>query len=657
MLRERLLMPLRMIFRRRGRFAGTASCLRRGELARQIGSRPGPPKPHGLRAGDCFAIRHAIMMNIEQLTFRLGSRLLFDMAGAALPPRGRIGFVGRNGTGKTTLVRLVCGELSPETGEINLPRLARIGRVEQEAPGGPQSLIDFVLEADTERAELLAAAEKHDAGTDIAAIHTRLADIDAHSAPARAATILAGLGFDEAAQQRPLSSFSGGWRMRVALAAVLFVKPDMLLLDEPTNYLDLEGTLWLTEHLRSYPATVLLISHDRELLDDVTTHILHLENAKLKLWTGNYTSFAHQRAEARRLNAKAVKKQDAHRAHLQAFVDRFRASATKARQAQSRLKMLAKMQDIAADDETDVIAFHFPSPEKPLAPPMLVMEDVSVGYDGKAVLKGLNLSLQPDDRIGLLGANGNGKSTFARLLAGRMEPMGGNLRRAARLSAGFFAQHQMDDLDASDTPHQVMARLMPGAGEAKTRGAAARLGFANVRANTRIELLSGGEKARLLLGLATFHGPHLLILDEPTNHLDIDSRAALAEAINEFQGAVILISHDSFLLEACAERLWLVEDGSVSAFEGDIGDYRRRVLGTPPPKAVASDRRQSEAANGKVAALPAAKTRGLNELRRASDAVLARIEKFTALLAKVDAVLAEPQTYTPRERTQARSAV
>ncbi len=593
------------------------------------------------------------MMNIEHLTFRLGSRLLFEDATAALPPRGRIGFVGRNGTGKTTLFRLVCGELSPETGDINLPRLARIGRVEQEAPGGPQSLIDFVLEADKERAALLHEAEKLQPGTDIAAIHTRLADIDAHSAPARAAIILAGLGFDEAAQQRPLSSFSGGWRMRVALAAVLFVKPDMLLLDEPTNYLDLEGTLWLTEHLRSYPATVLLISHDRELLDDVTTHILHLENAKLKLWTGNYTSFAHQRAEARRLNAKALKKQDAHRAHLQAFVDRFRASATKARQAQSRLKMLAKMQDIAADDETDVMAFHFPSPEKPLSPPMLVLENASVGYDGKAVLKGLNLSLQPDDRIGLLGANGNGKSTFARLLAGRMDAMAGTMRRANKLSVGFFAQHQMDDLNAAETPQQVMARLMPGAGEAKTRAAAARLGFGNARANTAIELLSGGEKARLLLGLATFHGPHLLILDEPTNHLDIDSRAALAEAINEFQGAVILISHDSFLLEACAERLWLVEDGGVSAFDGDIADYRRRVLGTPPPKAPAEARRPAEALPAKAPA----KTRGLNELRRASDAIFARIEKFTALLSKVDAVLATPQTYTQRERNQARSAI
>ncbi|MDB5570368.1 MAG: transporter related, partial [Hyphomicrobiales bacterium] len=518
------------------------------------------------------------MLNIDDLTYRLGPRLLFDRASASIPIGAKIGFVGRNGAGKTTLFRLVAGEISPEGGGVSYPKAARIGRVEQEAPGGPGSLIDFVLLADVERAALMEEAETATDPTRIADIQIRLADIDAHSAPARAGTILSGLGFDHEAQQRALSEFSGGWRMRVALAAVLFSKPDLLLLDEPTNYLDLEGTLWLIDYLAKYPATIVVISHDRDMLDDVADHILHLDQAKLTLWKGNYTSFEKQRREQMAIRMKHVKKQETQRDHLQAFVDRFRAKASKARQAQSRLRMLEKMEPIEAIVDTDVQPFNFPSPAKPLAPPIVAMEGVSVGYDGRTVLSRLSLNISNDDRIGLLGSNGNGKSTFAKLVAGRLDPMGGELRRSSRMEVGFFAQHQIDDLDVRGTPYSHVAELMPDGTQAKIRGRCAQIGFPNVKADTRIDLLSGGEKARLLMGLATFGGPHLIIMDEPTNHLDIDSRAALIDAINSYDGAIILVSHDRHLLEACADRLWLVGNGTVTDFDGDMDDYRRLIL-------------------------------------------------------------------------------
>ncbi|MBV1701624.1 MAG: ATP-binding cassette domain-containing protein [Hyphomicrobiales bacterium] len=584
------------------------------------------------------------MLNFEDITFRLGPRILFDHASAALPTGAHVGFVGRNGAGKTTLFNMITGDLSPESGAINYPRSMRLGRVEQEAPGGSQKLVDFVLAADVERAALLDEAEHAQDANRIAEIHTRLVDIDAHAAPSRAASILSGLGFDHAAQNRSLSEFSGGWRMRVALAAVLFSNPDLLLLDEPTNYLDLEGTMWLVNYLRTYPATILVISHDRELLDEVADHILHLEVMKLTLWKGNYSSFEQQRREAQAILAKAAKKQDDKRKHLQAFVDRFRASATKARQAQSRLKVLAKMQDIGAIIDTDVLPFHMPSPHKPLAPPMVTMEGASVGYGDEPVLKRLNLSLAPDDRIGLLGSNGNGKSTFAKLIAGRLDAMNGEIRRSSRMQVGFFAQHQIEDLNPLETPYQAISRLMPGEGEAKTRTRCARMGFPNIKADTRIELLSGGEKARLLMGIATFNGPHVLILDEPTNHLDIDSRSALIEAINEYGGAVILVSHDRHLLEACADRLWLVADGTVKAYDGDMDDYRRFVLeqtGAGVPKRL----RKAEEAKPPARKEPTKSRRDMGAMRKKLEELEAKIAKFTELLAKVDAVLANPAAY------------
>ncbi len=593
------------------------------------------------------------MLTISDLTYRLGDRVLFDKAGVALPTRGRAGFVGRNGAGKTTLFRLVAGEIAPESGTISVPARSRLGRVEQEAPGGPTTLIDFVLAADLERAALLERAHTETDPHEIAEIQTRLADIEAHAAPARAGAILHGLGFDAQAQQRPLSEFSGGWRMRVALAAVLFSKPDLLLLDEPTNYLDLEGTLWLVDYLSRYPSAVIVISHDRDLLDDVATHILHLERGKLQLYRGNYSSFEKQRREAQELAVKAGKKQEDQRKHLQAFVDRFRAKATKARQAQSRMKLLAKMQDVVAIVDDAVLPIHLPSPAKPLSPPIISLENASVGYGERVVLSRLTLSLSEDDRIGLLGANGNGKSTFAKLLGGRLEPLSGKAIRAPRLEAGFFAQHQIDDLNLDDTPYIVFSRLMPDAPEARVRATAARCGFSGARADTKVERLSGGEKARLLLGVASFHAPHLLILDEPTNHLDIDSRAALITAINEYEGAVVLVSHDRYLLEACADRLWVVEDGRVRNFDGDMDDYARSVLSKSreearPASAPAQEKPEKAA--------PAKTRRDPGFMRRQLAAAEEKVNKYTELLSRVDTALSDPNAFARNPQEAARLA-
>ncbi len=573
------------------------------------------------------------MLHINDLSYRIGERLIIDHATVALPTGAHVGLVGRNGAGKTTLFRLIAGELSAESGSTHLPRNARIGRVEQEAPGGPESLIDFVLTADIERAALIAEAETADDPERIADIQTRLADIDAHAAPARAARILAGLGFDEAAQGRALAEFSGGWRMRVALAAVLFAQPDLLLLDEPTNYLDLEGVLWLVDYLKTYPATALVISHDRDLLDDVVDHILHLERGKLTLWSGGYSQFERQRAEAAALMGKTAKKVEDKRKHLQAFVDRFRASATKARQAQSRLKMLARLETVAVAIDDSVAPFQWPPIAKKLSPPIVTLEKASAGYDGRAVLSRLDLTLLPDDRIGLLGANGNGKSTFARLIGGRLPVMSGKMTRSPRLEVGFFAQHQVDDLDASGTPYTHVADFMRGEKEAIIRARVAQIGFSGGRADTGVGQLSGGEKARLVMGLATFDGPQVLILDEPTNHLDIDSRAELIDAINDYEGACILISHDKRLLEACADRLWLVAKGTVRAYDGDLDDYAREVLArtAPPP-------RPAKAAD--VEEAPPKTRRDAVRLTREIAALEARMEKFQDLIRRVDAALA-----------------
>jgi ATP-binding cassette subfamily F protein 3 len=584
------------------------------------------------------------MLSIENLSVRIAGRLLIDHASVQIPDGARVGLVGRNGTGKSTLFNVITGDLHAETGEITRPARHTLGRLAQEAPSGPEPLIEVVLKADAERAHLLAQAETEHDPHRIAEIQTRLVDIDAYSAPSRAAAILSGLGFSEAAQQRPCSEFSGGWRMRVALAAVLFAQPDLLLLDEPTNYLDLEGTLWLEDHLARYPRTVIVVSHDRDLLDNSVDSILHLEGGKLTFYRGTYSSFERQRREQMALDAKHAKKQELQRKHLQAFVDRFRAKASKARQAQSRLKLLAKMEPVNAMVTDDVRPIVFPEPSKQLSPPIIAIDDVSVGYEpGKSILLGLSLRIDNDDRIALLGANGNGKSTFVKLVADRLAPSHGTITRANNMNIAYFAQHQLDELDAEGSAYDAVRRLMPDAPEAKVRARAGQIGFPEQKANTKVSSLSGGEKARLLLGLATFFGPHLVILDEPTNHLDIDSRAALIEAINDFPGAVILVSHDRYLLEACADRLMLVDGGSVAPFEGDLDDYRRYVLseGRVKPKSVTAP------APGRNNARrdSAEKRAELAPLRKRIGDADARIKKLNVDLARFDAALAEADLF------------
>ncbi|MET3660063.1 ABC-F family ATP-binding cassette domain-containing protein [Aquamicrobium ahrensii] len=574
------------------------------------------------------------MLIINDLSLRIAGRLLLDHASLTLPAGAKAGLVGRNGTGKTTLFHAITGDMASETGSISLPRGLRIGQVAQEAPGTEEPLIEIVLKADKERAALL---EEEKTATDphrIAEIHVRLADIDAHSAEARAATILSGLGFDEEAQKRPASSFSGGWRMRVALAAVLFSEPDLLLLDEPTNYLDLEGTLWLETYVAKYPHTVLLISHDRDLLNRAVNSIVHLDSKKLTFWRGGYDQFERQLAEQRELQEKGRVKQEAHRKHLQSFIDRFRAKASKARQAQSRIKALERMKPIGAVLDESVRPFSFPEPQKTVASPIVALSGVDVGYQpDKPVLKRMTLRIDNDDRIALLGANGNGKSTFAKLLAGRLATETGTITVAPGLKTSIFAQHQLDDLRPEENAYEHVRRLMPDAPESKVRARVAQFGLSTEKMNTAAKDLSGGEKARLLMGLAAFEGPNLFILDEPTNHLDIDSREALIHALNDFPGAVILISHDRHLLEATADRLWLVKDGAVQPFDGDLDDYKTLVTGQPADrrdrreaeKASKADRRR-EAAQRRAALEPLAKqirtTEGLmDRLRKRIDLI------------------------------------
>jgi ATP-binding cassette, subfamily F, member 3 len=596
------------------------------------------------------------MLVLNDLSVRVAGRLLIDDASARIPAGARVGLVGRNGTGKTTLFRLIAGEIAPESGEVLIPPRARIGRLTQEAPGGSDTLLDVVLAADTERAELLIAAETDHDPHRIAEIQTRLADIGAHAAPARAAEILAGLGFSHAEQSRACSEFSGGWRMRVALASVLFSAPDLLLLDEPTNYLDLEATLWLEDHIARYPRTVIVISHDRDLLDTAVDWILHLAAGKLTLYRGGYTSFERQRRERQALDLKLAKKQEAQRKHLQAFVDRFRAKATKARQAQSRLKMLARLEPVAAVVADEVRPIAITPPAKPLSPPIIALDGVSVGYEAdRPVLRRLSLRIDDDDRIALLGANGNGKSTLVKLLAGKLAPMSGQMTRAQKLEVGYFAQHQLDELNGAQSPYAHLRALMPDAPEAKVRARAGFIGFPAALADTPAGELSGGEKARLLLGLATFAGPHLVMLDEPTNHLDIDSRAALIEGINDYPGAVILVSHDRYLIEACADRLWLVADGTVVPFDGDLDDYRRRVFAEPgrdgerrPP-----DNAMPRVARADIRRAAAERRIELAPLRRRISEAETAIARLAKEMAQIDAALAAPGLF---ERDPAKAA-
>jgi ATP-binding cassette subfamily F protein 3 len=590
------------------------------------------------------------MLSITDISVRIAGRLLIDHGSAQIVPGARVGLVGRNGAGKSTLFHAIRGELPTETGTITIPPRWRVGSLAQEAPNGPESLIEVVLKADLERDALLREADTAHDPHRIAEIQTRLVDIDAHSAPARAAAILGGLGFSTADQARPCSEFSGGWRMRVALAATLFAAPDLLLLDEPTNYLDLEGTLWLEDHLANYPRTVIVISHDRDLLDTSVDQILHLDRRKLTLYRGGYSSFEEQRATREMLDAKHAKRQEAERKRLQAFVDRFKAKASKARQAQSRVKMLEKMKPIAALVTQDVREITFPAPEKMLSPPIIAVDDVSVGYDPKSpVLNRVTLRIDNDDRIALLGSNGNGKSTLVKLLANRLSAFSGTITRAEKLSIAYFAQHQLDELNEDGSPYDHVRKLMPDAPETKVRGRTGAIGFSGKAGDTSVKSLSGGEKARLLLGLATFFGPNMIILDEPTNHLDIDSRAALAEAINEFPGAVIMVSHDRYLIEACADRLWVVADHTVTNYDGDLDDYRRMVLSARGMRTNSRDR----AGNGRDKPQRNRSEKRVPLKQKISEAE-AEIARINGIIAKIDTALALPDLFTrdPKQAAQ-----
>jgi ATP-binding cassette subfamily F protein 3 len=572
------------------------------------------------------------MLRIDDISYSVEGRPLIEHASAVIPEGHKVGLVGRNGTGKTTLFRLIRGELTLETGSVSVPRGARIGGVAQEAPASDVSLIDTVLAADTERAALM--AEETEDGGRIAEIQARLTDIDAWSAEARAASILKGLGFDDPDHARPCSDFSGGWRMRVALAAVLFSQPDLLLLDEPTNYLDLEGALWLESYLARYPHTVIVISHDRGLLNRAVGSILHLEAKKLTLYKGGYDTFAETRAARLAVAEAENRKNAARRDHLQSFVDRFRAKATKARQAQSRLKMIEKLKFTSTPQEAALKKFTFPEPEE-LSPPIVAIESGSVGYDGTAVLTKLNLRIDQDDRIALLGKNGEGKSTLSKLISGRLAAMGGRVTTASKLRIGYFAQHQMDELYPDETPIEHLRRLRPDETPSRLRARLSGFGLMAEQAETVVARLSGGQKARLTLLIATIDAPHLLILDEPTNHLDIESREALVEALTEYTGAVVLVSHDMHLLSLVADRLWLVKGGRVEPFEEDLEAYRKLLLTSDKPaKPAAEAPKPKKASRDEVLALR-------SEVRKCE----ARVEKLEDMREKLAKKLADPDLY------------
>jgi ATP-binding cassette subfamily F protein 3 len=579
------------------------------------------------------------MLNLNGITVRLGGRTILDRATAALPPRARIGLIGRNGAGKSTLVRVVAGQLEPDEGAAEMPRGARIGYIAQEAPSGDTTPFETVLAADLERAALLSEADTvQDLGR-LGEIHERLNAIDAHAAPSRAARILVGLGFDEEAQHQPLDSFSGGWKMRVALAALLFSEPDLLLLDEPSNHLDLEAVLWLEDFLQSYRATILIVSHERDFLNNVVDHILHLERGQLTLYPGGYDAFERQRAERQAQLAAARANQVAQQDKLKDFIARNSARASTAKQAQSRVKALARMQPIAELANDPSLSFGFPNPSE-LRPPLVTLDMASVGYGETPVLQRLNLRLDPTDRIALLGRNGNGKTTLARLLAAQLAPMEGEINASGKMKVGYFTQYQVEELDGADTPLEHMSRQMKGSTPSAVRAQLGRFGFSGDKATTEVRKLSGGERARLALALITREAPHMLILDEPTNHLDVDSREALVQALNDYSGAVVLVSHDRHMIELTADRLVLVHDGTAVEYDGSLEDYTALILqkdngrGASAPKANRKDERRAAAA-----AREASKA-----LRSRAKTAEAEIARLTAQRSAVDHAMFDPSS-------------
>lgn len=597
------------------------------------------------------------MLTIDAVTVRLGGRVILDRASAALPGRARVGLIGRNGAGKSTMMKVVAGMLDPDEGSVSMPKAARIGYIAQEAPAGIATPFETVLAADIERAALLSEEETLDHGDEanvhrIAEIHERLNAIDAHTAPARASRILVGLGFDEAAQHRPLDSFSGGWKMRVALAALLFSQPDMLLLDEPSNHLDLEATLWLEDFLKSYRGTILVISHERDLLNNVVDYILHLEGGKTTLYAGGYDSFERQRSERLAQLAAAREAQAEQRAKLQDYIARNSARASTAKQAQSRQKALARMQPIAEAANDPSLVFDFPSPQA-LKPPLIQLDHAAVGYDGKAILQHLDLRLDPDERLALLGRNGNGKTTLARLLSGQLPAMAGTMAHPNKLKVGYFTQYQVEELDTDATPLQHMSRLMKGATPSAVRAQLGRFGFSGVMAEQKIGKMSGGEKARLALALITRDAPHLLILDEPTNHLDVDAREALVQALSGFGGAVVVVSHDRHMIEASADRLIVVDAGRATEFTGSLDDYTAQVLGKGDarPEGVGQSKGDKKAERRAAAQAREASA----SLRKAVQTTEAETQRLTQRRSAIDRALFDPSSALPgdQKRTSA----
>lgn len=578
------------------------------------------------------------MLNLNGITVRLGGRTILDRATAALPPYSRIGLIGRNGAGKSTLMKVMIGSLEADDGSLEMPKGTRIGYIAQEAPAGDSTPFETVLAADTERAALMAESEQEGLDPDrMAEVHERLIAIDAYTAPARASRILVGLGFDEDMQGRPLDSFSGGWKMRVALASLLFSQPDLLLLDEPSNHLDLEATMWLENFLKGYPAMMVVISHERDLLNNVVDHILHLDNGQVTLYSGGYDSFERQRAERAAQLAAAKASQDAQRAKLQEYVARNSARASTAKQAQSRAKALARMQPIAAMAEDPTLSFDFPSPDE-LKPPLVTLDLASVGYTaGKPILQRLNLRIDPDDRIALLGRNGNGKTTLARLLAAQLTPMDGAMSASGKMRVGYFTQYQVEELDGDDTPLEHMTQQMKGATPGAVRAQLGRFGFSGAKATTKVGKLSGGERARLALALITRDAPHMLILDEPTNHLDVDAREALVQALNEYDGTVVLVSHDRHMLELTADRLVLVDNGTATEFSGTIEDYTDFILGKGPAKEKISKADRKEDKKAQAAAREAQ-----GKLKRDISDAEADLAKLEVVLSAIDRAMFDP---------------
>ncbi|MCW9033629.1 MAG: ABC-F family ATP-binding cassette domain-containing protein [Rhodospirillales bacterium] len=590
------------------------------------------------------------MLHINDLTYRIGGRVIIDQATVVLPKGHKAGLIGRNGSGKTTLFNLISGDLSLDDGEIRLRTGMQMGRVSQETPEGTHSLLQEVMAADKEMNDLLAEAETATDPHRIADIHIRLSDIDAHSAEARAGAILSGLGFDAEAQQRAVNDFSGGWRMRVALAATLFLKPDFLLLDEPTNHLDLEASLWLENYLSNYQGTILVISHERSFLNTVVNEIIHLEHGKLTRYGGGYDFFEKTRREKLELQSKMYAKQQAERKHIQSFIDRFRAQANKASQAQSRIKALARMEPIASVMEERTTTFSFPNPTT-LSPPLITLDETTVGYEpGKPILSNMNLYVDMEDRIGLLGANGNGKSTMIKLLGNRLQPQEGQVRKSGKLKTAYFAQHQTDELNVTETPFYHMAQLMEGVPIHKVRAHLGRFGFGADKADVEVGKLSGGEKARLLFALMSRENPHIMLLDEPTNHLDVDSREALIRALNDYEGAVILVSHDRHLLELVCDRLWVVEDGTCVQFDGDMNDYSKRLLEKRKANGGGKNKSKPEKQEGKSNRKEGRKERAAARaaqapLRKAVKEAEKQMEILGAKKEKLKTALADPEIY------------